>query len=225
MRLVFISSVIATTVLRMTSAVKASTVAFIGVFSSFMDYYFNVWNRLNYLNRPLRPSRSNRSIRPTARIPLPFPPVSPNHLVRPHQHVRRNRQANLLGGFQIDDELEFRRLLDRKIGGFRTFENFVHKNRYPPVAFGAVGSIGHQTTIGNETSLYINRRQPISCRQLRDLFLIGRGQWGRQHGESAATRPDGLFERVLIFVGAAYFHRMKLQAEFGPRVGSLSIPV
>src|SRR6266550_1101326 len=203
MRLVFISSVIATTVLRITSAVKASTAAFIGVFSSFMVYY---------LNRLLRSSRCDRSIRPAARIfadPLPFLPVSPNHFIRPRQHIRRDRQADLLCGFEVDDELKLLRLLDRKIGWFRTFENFVHKNRYPPVAFGAVGSIGHQTTIGNETSLYVNRRQPISCRQLRDLFLIGRGQWGRQHGESAATRPDSLFEPVLIFAGAAYFHRMK----------------
>ena len=27
-----------------------------------------------------------------------------NHFVRPRQHIRRNRQPNLLGGFQIDDE-------------------------------------------------------------------------------------------------------------------------
>lgn len=46
MRLVFISSVIATTVLRMTSAVKASTVAFIGVFLLFIDYYLKRLERL-----------------------------------------------------------------------------------------------------------------------------------------------------------------------------------
>ena len=43
MRFVFISSVIATTVLRITSAVKASTVAFISVFSSFMDYHLDTF--------------------------------------------------------------------------------------------------------------------------------------------------------------------------------------
>ena len=40
-------------------------------------------------------------------------PKLSDHFIRPHQHVRRNRQADLLGGFQIDDELELRRLLDR----------------------------------------------------------------------------------------------------------------
>src|SRR5262245_39140422 len=49
-----------------------------------------------------------------------------NHLIRSRQHVGRNRQADLLGGFQIDDELELHRLLDRKIGGLRALQNLVH---------------------------------------------------------------------------------------------------
>ena len=49
-----------------------------------------------------------------------------DHLVRPHQHVRRNRQTDLLGGFEIDHELELLRLLDRKISGLGALQNFVH---------------------------------------------------------------------------------------------------
>jgi hypothetical protein len=45
--------------------------------------------------------------------------------IRPRQHVRWNRQTDLLGGFQIDHELEFRRLLDRKISGLCAFENLI----------------------------------------------------------------------------------------------------
>ncbi len=37
--------------------------------------------------------------------------------IRPHQHVGRDRQADLLRCFQIDDELELDRLLDGKVGG------------------------------------------------------------------------------------------------------------
>jgi hypothetical protein len=40
-------------------------------------------------------------------------------LVRPRQHIRRNRKSDLLSGFQIDDQLELRRLLHGKIGGLR----------------------------------------------------------------------------------------------------------
>ena len=44
-----------------------------------------------------------------------------DHSVRPRQHVRRNRQADLLGSFEIDDELELLWLLHRKIRGFVPF--------------------------------------------------------------------------------------------------------
>ena len=40
-----------------------------------------------------------------------------NHLIRPLQHLGRDRQADLLRGFEIDDELELDRLLDGKVGG------------------------------------------------------------------------------------------------------------
>ena len=49
-----------------------------------------------------------------------------NHPIRPHQHIGRDRQADLLGRFQIDDELELDRLLDRQIGGLRALQNLVH---------------------------------------------------------------------------------------------------
>ena len=45
-----------------------------------------------------------------------------DHLVRPRQHIRRNRQADLFRRFQIDDELELLRLLDGKIGGLAPFK-------------------------------------------------------------------------------------------------------
>ena len=51
--------------------------------------------------------------------------ASLDDLVRPRQHVRRNRQANLLGRFKIDDELKLCRLFYRKIGWFRAFVNFI----------------------------------------------------------------------------------------------------
>jgi hypothetical protein len=44
--------------------------------------------------------------------------LSFDHSIRSRQHIRRNRQADLLGGFEIDDQLELLRLLDRKIACF-----------------------------------------------------------------------------------------------------------
>ena len=52
--------------------------------------------------------------------------LSSNHLIRPRQHIRWDRQADLLGGFEVDDELELRRLLDRQIGRASCRERVYH---------------------------------------------------------------------------------------------------
>ena len=43
--------------------------------------------------------------------------LSLDHLVRLRQHRRRNRQAESLGGLEIDHQLELRGLLNREICG------------------------------------------------------------------------------------------------------------
>jgi hypothetical protein len=110
MRLVFISSVIATTVLRMTSAVKASTLPLVPVSAMLMFVSFKTFKRFKTLPHRMGPV----SLNPKSKIENPklF-----DHFVRPRQHVGRNRQADLLSGLEIDDELELNWLLDRQIGG------------------------------------------------------------------------------------------------------------
>ena len=44
-----------------------------------------------------------------------------DHSIRPVKHGWWNRQAYLLGGLQIDDELKLLRLLYREIGGLGAF--------------------------------------------------------------------------------------------------------
>jgi len=48
-----------------------------------------------------------------------------NYFIRPHQHIRRNRQADLLGSFEIDHEFKLRRLFHGMICGLCAFWNFV----------------------------------------------------------------------------------------------------
>ena len=69
-------------------------------------------------------------------LSCPIPPIQnrkskiQNYLddpVRPRQHTRRNRHADLLGRIQIDDELELLRLLDGKVGGLGAFQDLVDK--------------------------------------------------------------------------------------------------
>jgi hypothetical protein len=44
----------------------------------------------------------------TPRSPL----FSFDYLIRSYEHIRRNRQTDLLGGFQVDHQLKLHRLLD-----------------------------------------------------------------------------------------------------------------
>jgi hypothetical protein len=46
-------------------------------------------------------------------------------LIRPRQHIRRNRQPDLLGSLEIDHELELLRLLHREIGRLASFQDLV----------------------------------------------------------------------------------------------------
>src|SRR5262249_43610218 len=57
-----------------------------------------------------------------------------DHLVRSHQHLRWNRQADLLRGLEIDYEFEFRRLLHREIGRLGTLQDSVDIIGYAQVA-------------------------------------------------------------------------------------------
>src|SRR5574341_1975894 len=49
-----------------------------------------------------------------------------DHSIRPIQQRLRNRHADLLGGFEIEHQLELLRLFHGKIGGFGAFEDLVH---------------------------------------------------------------------------------------------------
>ena len=46
-----------------------------------------------------------------------------DHLVGESEHFVGNSDAERLGGFEIDDEIEFGRLLDRQLAGLRPAQN------------------------------------------------------------------------------------------------------
>jgi hypothetical protein len=94
-----------------------------------------------------------------------------DHLIRSHQHIRRNRQPDLFRRFEIDDEFELLRLLNWKIGGLGAFENLVDVNGGATETFSIVGRIGHGLRLkdraGTSTphvdyGAWIGRRNPAS---------------------------------------------------------------
>src|SRR5215475_3644000 len=49
-----------------------------------------------------------------------------DHPIRPRQYIRRDRQTDLIGGFEINDEFELRRLLHGEIGGLCSLQDPVN---------------------------------------------------------------------------------------------------
>jgi len=48
-----------------------------------------------------------------------------DYSIRSRKHVRRNGETDLLGSFEIDDQLEFGWLFHREISWFSTLNNLV----------------------------------------------------------------------------------------------------
>src|SRR5215475_11406270 len=70
-----------------------------------------------------------------------------NHLIRSRQHIRRNRQADLLGGFQVDHQLELHRLFHGEFGGLGAIEDLIHVGGRAPIQITDDGSIGHKAAL------------------------------------------------------------------------------
>ncbi len=61
-----------------------------------------------------------------------------NNLIRPQQQRRRDRKAESLRGFEIDDQLELRGLLDGEVGGPGALEDAARcrPGEQPPLDWG-----------------------------------------------------------------------------------------
>src|SRR5215471_9312919 len=65
----------------------------------------------------------------------------PNNPVCSRQLAGWNRKADLLRWLEIDHQLEFGRLLDRQVGGLRSFEDFIDVNGCATIPDAAIGSV------------------------------------------------------------------------------------
>src|SRR5262249_25832868 len=70
-----------------------------------------------------------------------------------YDQIRRNGEAKGPGGFQVNDLLESRGLLDWDVGGLRTSQNFVHMVRSLPVEILIIRPVRHQTAGLNHSSM------------------------------------------------------------------------
>src|SRR5215831_4582539 len=64
-----------------------------------------------------------------------------DHLIRPRQRRRRDRQAESLGGLEVDDQLELGWLLDGQVSGLRALEDPIHEVGGVPELFWIVWAV------------------------------------------------------------------------------------
>jgi hypothetical protein len=81
-----------------------------------------------------------------------------DHLLRPHEHYRRNRKTNLLRGLEIDYQLELRWLLHGQIAGLCSLKDFVHVVCDAPVDVREVRPVVHETTSLYSLFVAVHRR-------------------------------------------------------------------
>src|SRR5437867_10956497 len=64
-----------------------------------------------------------------------------NNLVCSQEQRLRNRQAERLGGLQVDDQLELRRLLDGQVGGLCAFQDLVDEISRAAIIGGGIKAV------------------------------------------------------------------------------------
>src|SRR5262249_50513012 len=84
-----------------------------------------------------------------------------DHLICSYEHIRWNRQADLLGGFEINNQLKLHRLFYRQVSGLAAFEDLIHIRGSAAEHVGSAVPIGHEPSSVHELPLSKHGRQPI----------------------------------------------------------------
>ncbi len=126
---------------------------------------------------------------------------SPNDLVRSREKLRRKRKARLLGGLQVDDQLELGGPLHRHVGWLSALENSIHIEGGAAHYVRDTRPIGHEPTSVYKSSLVEHRWQPVLDCQVHDPFF--RTERARQRDQSVCALYGHLFEYPLQITGTS----------------------
>src|SRR5262249_24426180 len=81
-----------------------------------------------------------------------------------------------LGGCEINDELELRRLLDWDIAWLHAAENLVNHISSTPKQVREARTVGHETPGFDQAAAIKNRRQPRAKRKGDDVGMVGKNE-------------------------------------------------
>jgi hypothetical protein len=100
-----------------------------------------------------------------------------DHLAGEREDLRRNFEAELPCGFQIDGEFKFRRLQDRQVGRLGTLENSANIESCLAQRLRTTGTVAHPTACRDVLSERINRRHGVARRERDDLIAPAAKEW------------------------------------------------
>src|SRR5262249_992080 len=83
---------------------------------------------------------------------------------------RGNFEAERLRGPEIDDQLDFRDLLDRQVGGLFTLENATRIKSDLSVLLDQTGPVTDKPARHYEFTIPVHGRNSIACRECSDLL-------------------------------------------------------
>src|SRR5215831_237071 len=145
-----------------------------------------------------------------------------DHLIRPCQHVGRNCETDLLGGFEADNQLEFRRLFDRQIGGLCSLQDFVHVSGGAAVEIGQIHAVEHETASLHVLWSRVNCREPILTHILQNTCYLSIEDGAPKYDESFSTLVACGPECSLDILGSKHIQRLKLHTQWTCRKSDLS---
>jgi hypothetical protein len=125
----------------------------------------------------------------------------------------RDGEAERLGGFEIDDQLDLHRLLDWQIGGAGTFEDFAGVDASQARSVGKVGSVAHKAAGRGELAPCVNRRHRVTGRESYDLSATASQERIAGDDKRARSKLDKLRESSVDLAGAARRQDMQLRPE------------